>query len=97
MRNQRRRGLGLLDGIEASFYVLGGLAVLGIGAVRTHDAAFRVGGRPLAAALVGGLALVACLVVRDAARRRWSPVSVAVAVVYAGCVGMVFWWELSAT
>jgi hypothetical protein len=88
---------GTLDFIEAVFYVLGGLVVLGIGVVRTHDVALRVGGRPLVAGLIAGLTVVVCVVARDAARRRWSPVSVAVAVVYAACIGVVFWWELHAT
>ena len=98
MTDGKRRSpgfFGALDGIEAIFYLGGGLVVLVAVVVRATVAAHRVGGAALLSPMLVLLVVVLCLLVRDRVRRRWSPVSIGVAASYVACVGFVLWLELT--
>jgi hypothetical protein len=80
------RGFVVIDSMEALFYGLAALAVLGLLLFLALRAAHSIGG-PLAL----GVAIAATLfvlgtAVRDARRRQWGPTSIAVTAAYLMCV-----------
>jgi hypothetical protein len=85
---RKRAGLlNVFDGIEAIFYGIGGLVVLVLALIKGTAAAQNVAGPLGGGAVIAGCLLLVSLTARDVRRRRWSVVSIGLAIVYAIAVG----------